>query len=144
MSSLQNNKNQAVGKLSAEITGVTDYLQQRGDIKQAILFGSLAAGLERPDSDIDLAIEKKHPLSAKEKAELIGELAVITGRAVDLIDLKTAGEPILGQILKYGKRLFGSDADYAEVSLKHLYAQADFVPYIDRTLKERRQQWLDT
>ncbi len=43
MSSLQNNKNQAVGKLSAEITGVTDYLQQRGDIKQAILFGLMAA-----------------------------------------------------------------------------------------------------
>ncbi len=70
-------------------------------------------------------------------------MALITGRAVDLVDLYTIGEPILGQVLKYGKRLIGDDATYAETVLKHLYAQADFVPYIERTLKIRRQQWLN-
>ena len=132
------------GAFSAEIDELTNYLRQQSGIKFAILFGSLATGKARSDSDIDIGIQKKHPLSAGEKAEVIGQLALITGRPVDLVDLSVAGEPILGQILKYGKRLFGSDAAYAEVSLKHLYAQADFVPYIDRTLKERRQQWLDT
>ena len=132
-----------VGKLSAEIAAVSDYLQKRDDIKQAVLFGSLATSRVRPDSDIDIAIEKTHPLSAKEKAELIEQLALITGRAVDLIDLRTAGEPILGQIINHGKRLLGTDTAFAETALKHLYAQADFVPYIERTLKERRQQWLD-
>mgnify|MGYP000748727768 CR=1 FL=1 len=107
MSSLQNKKNQAVGKLSAEITEVTDYLQQRGDIKQAILFGSLAAGLARPGSDIDLAIEKKHLLSAKEKAGRIGELAEMTGRAVDGINLSTAGQPIARQCGHNGSALLG-------------------------------------
>ncbi len=131
------------GAFSAEIDDLTNYLRQQSDIKLAILFGSLATGKARLDSDIDIGIQKKHPLSASEKAEVIGQLALITGRSVDLVDLSVAGEPILGQILKYGKRLFGSDAAYAEISLKHLYAQADFVPYIDRTLKERRQQWLD-
>lgn len=131
------------GAFSAEIDDLTNYLRQQSDIKLAILFGSLATGKARSDSDIDIGIQKKHPLSASEKAEVIGQLALITGRSVDLVDLSVAGEPILGQILKYGKRLFGSDAAYAEISLKHLYAQADFVPYIDRTLKERRQQWLD-
>lgn len=132
------------GAFSAEIDDLTNYLRQQSDIKLAILFGSLATGKARSDSDIDIGIQKKHPLSASEKAEVIGQLALITGRSVDLVDLSVAGEPILGQILKYGKRLFGSDAAYAEISLKHLYAQADFVPYIDRTLKERRQQWLDS
>lgn len=75
---------------------------------------------------------------------MIEQLATLTGRAVDLVDLSTVGEPLLGQILKYGKRLFGSDAAYAEIGLKQVYAQADFVPYIQRTLKERRQQWLDS
>ncbi len=130
-------------KLSAEITKVSDYLKKRDDIKQAVLFGSLVTGRIRQDSDIDIAIEKKHALSARGKAELIEQLALITGRAVDLVDLKTAGEPILGQIINHGVRLLGTDADFSETALKHLYAQADFVPYIERTLKERRHQWLD-
>ena len=68
------------------MTEVVNYLQQRGDIKQAILFGSLATGREGADSDIDLAIEKDHRLIADEIVELIEQLALITGRAVDLID----------------------------------------------------------
>ncbi len=142
MSKFQDKPCREVG-LSAEITEVADYLQQRGDIEQAILFGSLAMGHARQNSDIDLAIERKYPLSAKEKAELIGQIALITGRAVDLVDLSTAGEPILGQVVRHGKRLFGTDNAFAETALKHLYAQTDFVPYIERTLKERRRQWLD-
>ena len=141
MSKLQG---KATGQSSAEIAEVTDFLRQQKGIEQAILFGSLSTGKERANSDVDIAIEKKHPLSAEEKVELISQLALITGRAVDLIDLSTAGEPILGQILKYGKRLLGSDTAFAKTALKHLYAQADFVPYIERTLKERRQQWLDS
>ncbi len=133
----------AAGELSAEITEVRNYLQQRGDIKQAILFGSLVTGRERGDSDIDIAIEKKHSLSAVEKVKLIEQLALITGRAIDLIDLNTAGEPVLGQIINNGKRLLGTDTAFSELALKHLYAKTDFVPYIERSLKERRQNWLN-
>jgi len=144
MSSLQDNRcHNTTGEQSAEMTEVVNYLQQRGDIKQAILFGSLATGREGADSDIDLAIEKDHRLIADEIVELIEQLALITGRAVDLIDLKTAGEPILGQIINNGKRMHGTDTAFAEIVLKHLYAEADFVPYIERTLKERRQKWLN-
>ncbi|HDH17064.1 MAG TPA: nucleotidyltransferase domain-containing protein, partial [Gammaproteobacteria bacterium] len=56
------------------MTEVVNYLQQRGDIKQAILFGSLATGREGADSDIDLAIEKDHRLIADEIVELIEQL----------------------------------------------------------------------
>ncbi len=134
--------NQNATELSSEIADVTAFLRQQEDIQLAILFGSLATGKVRQESDIDIAIEKKQSLSAEEKIELISQLALITGRAVDLVDLSTVGEPILGQILKYGKRLTGTDTVFAEMALKHLYAQADYVPYIERTLKERRQQWL--
>jgi len=144
MNGLQDKRyHNATGELSDEITKVAGYLQQRGDIKQAILFGSLVIGRERLDSDIDLAIEKNHRLNADEKVELIEQLALITGRAIDLIDLKTAGEPILGQIINKGKRLHGTDTAFAEIALKHIYAQVDFVPYIERSLKERRQKWLN-
>jgi len=134
--------NQNDKELPSEITDVTAFLRQQEDVQLAILFGSLAAGKVNQESDIDIAIKKKQPLSAEEKIELISQLALITGRAVDLVDLSTVGEPLLGQVLKYGKRLTGTDTALAEISLKHLYAQADFVPYVERTLKERRQQWL--
>ena len=51
---------------------------------------------------------------------------------------------MLGQIINGGKRILGADVDFAELALKHLYAQEDFVPYIERTLKERRQKWINS
>jgi len=135
-------QNQITTKLASDIVNVTAFLRQQEDIRLAILFGSLATGKAHQESDIDIAIEKTHPLSAEEKIELISQLVLITGRAVDLVDLSVVGEPVLGQILKYGKRLMGADTSFAEIAIKHLSAQADFVPYVMRTLKERRQKWL--
>lgn len=135
-------KNNLSDNLQPEIEALRVYLGQNGDIELAILFGSMATGYYTAKSDVDLAIKKNKPIAAQQKRELIEQVALLTGRAVDLVDLSVVGEPLLGQILKYGKRLFGSDAAYAEIGLKHVYAQADFVPYIQRTLKERRQQWL--
>jgi len=143
MSKQYNNQtNKLNAELVAEVSRVTDFLRQQKGINLAILFGSLSTGNVHRESDMDIAIGKKQPLSAEEKVELISQLALLTGRAIDLIDLSTVGEPILGQILKYGKRLTGTDTAFAELALKNLYAQEDFVPYIERVLKERRQQWL--
>lgn len=81
-------------------------------------------------------------VSAETKMALIGDLSQVVGRPVDLIDLRVAGEPILGQILKHGVRLLGSDADYAELIKRHLFDEADFMPYRRRILAERRQAWI--
>lgn len=126
------------------IEALQGFLQKDQDIELAILFGSMATCHYSADSDVDLAIKKARPLTAQEKKYYIEQVAQITGRAVDLVDLSVVGEPLLGQIIKYGKRLFGSDTRYAELALRHVYAQADFVPYIERTLKERRQRWINS
>jgi predicted nucleotidyltransferase len=141
---MKKDNNNLSKKLDPSIDALRSYLERDGDIELAILFGSMATGCYTQKSDIDLAIKKRKPISAQQKIELIEQIALLTGRAVDLVDLSTVGEPLLGQILKYGKRLLGSDAAYAEIGLKHVYAQADFVPYIQRTLEERRQKWLDS
>jgi len=135
-------KNKLPNNIQPAIEALRDYIEQFNDIELAILFGSMATGFPTKKSDVDLAIKLSRPITAQEKKELIEQVALLTGRAVDLVDLNIVGEPLLGQILKYGKRLSGSDAAYADIGLKHVYAQADFVPYIQRTLKERRQQWL--
>jgi predicted nucleotidyltransferase len=119
-------------------------LAQHGGIRLAILFGSLAIGRATPESDLDLAVLMDAPLSAEVKMALIGDLSQAIGRPVDLIDLRLTGEPVLGQILKHGVRLFGSDSDYAELLKRHLFEEADFMPYRRRILAERRRAWIGT
>ncbi len=118
------------------------FLSRHPEIRTAILFGSLVSGKADFYSDIDIAVEADQKLTAEEKMRLIGELAELTGRPVDLIDLRTVGEPLLGQILRTGKRLKGSSMDFAEIVKRHLFAEADFVPYQKRILAERRRAWL--
>ena len=111
-------------------------------IRLAILFGSLAVGQERPDSDLDLAVDSGHRLTTGEKLALVNELAERTGRPVDLVDLYAVGEPLLGQILRHGKRLLGSETCYADLIRRHLFDQADYLPYRTRILAERRKAWI--
>ncbi len=107
-----------------------------------VLFGSVASGKQRADSDLDIALSAGHPLTVDEKIALNGALAESTGRAIDLIDLSVVGEPLLGQIVRHGRRLLGSDTLYGELISKHLFEQADFMPYQARILAERRMAWI--
>lgn len=116
-------------------------LESEGGIRLAILFGSIAQGTARADSDIDIAILKDQPLTSDEKADLIARIANLCGRPVDLIDLKTVGEPLLGEILK-GERLLGTTEYHARLLTRHLLDVADFVPLQQRILKERRDAWI--
>ena len=88
-----------------------------------------------------------YPMPVKSKyltpfTRLIGDIAAITGRAVDLIDLKTVGQPLLGQIIKHGLRLVGDDASYGALLSKNAFDHADFYPYRQRILDQRRQAWI--
>ena len=121
---------------------VTAVLANHPDIQLAIVFGSVARGSARHDSDVDVAIQGSKPMDAEKKLQLIGELAAATGRPVDLVDLHTAGEPLLGQILKHGRMIRGNATDKARLMQRHVYAMEDFMPYVERTLAERRRAWI--
>ncbi|GBE48594.1 nucleotidyltransferase domain protein [bacterium BMS3Bbin12] len=115
---------------------------RHAEIRLVMLFGSLAAGRARRDSDLDLAVATGRALTVVERASLIAELAEATGRPVDLIDLHVVGEPLLGQILKHGRRILGSNGAYAELIKRHVFEEADFMPYRRRILAERRRAWI--
>lgn len=117
-------------------------LGQFPQITLAVLFGSAASGQQQPESDLDIAVSASRPLSVTEKITMIGALAECTGRPIDLVDLKTVAEPLLGQIVRHGKRIIGSDTLYGELIAKHLFEQADFMPYRARLLAERRKAWI--
>jgi len=123
-------------------TQLRQVLERHPEIRLALLFGSVAKGTARYDSDLDIAVVADCPLDVHKIMALISELAELTGRPVDLIDLSTIGEPLLGQIIAGGRRIMGNDTLYAEQVLKHLYNQEDFVPYQRRILKERRDAWI--
>ncbi len=122
---------------------LTAFLQTQHDIRLAILFGSAASNRLRFESDIDLAVQCDAPLTAARKMELIEHVVLISGRPVDLIDLKTIGQPLLGYILQ-GKRLKGSSEALAKLAYRNLIEQADFLPLIERTLAQRRRAWLQS
>ncbi len=121
---------------------IQQVLGRHGDIRLAILFGSLAKAGATPQSDLDLAVLMGAPLSGETRMNLIDELSQAIGRPVDLVDLRVVGEPLLGQILKHGVRLLGSDSDYAALIRRHLFEEADFMPYRRRILAERRRAWI--
>jgi uncharacterized protein len=111
-------------------------------IKLAILFGSVASGAATAQSDLDLAVIAENPLEVVEKIQIIEALAMATGRPIDLVDVHAAPEPLLGQVLKHGRRIIGSDQAYAQLLYRHLIEQADFVPLQNRILSERRMAWI--
>jgi uncharacterized protein len=125
-----------------EFDAIKTVLQNYPHLRIAILFGSIAKGTARYDSDLDLAVAFSKPLTVEDKISLITALAETLGRPIDLIDLNTVGEPLLGQILSHGKRLLGNNSDFASLLSKHLFDQADFLPYRNRILKERREAWI--
>jgi predicted nucleotidyltransferase len=73
-----------------------DALSGRADIHLAVLFGSRARGKARPDSDIDLAVQGE----GIDRLALARDLSLATGHEVDVVDLTTAGYPLLNAILR--------------------------------------------
>ena len=128
--------------VNEEIKQIKQLFEEDVDITLALIFGSYVKGKLSAESDIDIAIKLKKPLLESKKILIIQSIANITGRAVDLVDLQKVGEPLLNQIIKGGKVIKGSSQAYTELAIKNVYANEDFLPYIKRSLKARREKWI--
>ena len=73
---------------------IQNVLDRHTDIELAYVFGSIARGTATPASDLDIAIQTVTQLNAQAKILFVEEFAAATGRAIDLIDLRNAGETI--------------------------------------------------
>ncbi len=73
-------------------------LASRRDLRLAILFGSVARGTGRADSDVDVAVLARNldPLG------LASDLTRALGREVQIVDLDTVGYPMLQAIVRDG------------------------------------------
>ncbi len=111
-----------------------------GDIAAAYLFGSVAAGRARDDSDVDVAILYRidpPPTLDGLGFELAGEMEKALGRSVDLVVLNGAPVDLAHRVLRTGTLVVDLDrrARIAfEVRTRNEYW--DLEPY----LREYRQQ----
>ena len=124
------------------IAQIVELLSAYPQIRVAILFGSIVAATDTPESDVDLALYGERRLSSELKMDLMQRLALIAKRPIDLIDMRSVGEPLLGEILTKGERILGSNTDFGSLLSRYLIDKADFYPYRERILKERRERWI--
>jgi hypothetical protein len=73
---------------------------------------------------------------------MIESLALAFGRPMALIDLKTAGQPLLTQIVTTGKRLLGSVSQRGKIIYRNIIDNEDFVPLQRRVLIARQKAWI--
>ncbi|AMQ88303.1 type VII toxin-antitoxin system MntA family adenylyltransferase antitoxin [Marinobacter sp. LQ44] len=112
-------------------------------IRVAALFGSMARGTARPDSDIDVAVQADKELSADEHIAITEAIALAFNRSVDLVDLRTAGQPLLDQIVRTGIQVMGTRHQWGDLIYRNIMENEDFVPYQKRILEGRRNAWMN-
>lgn len=83
------------------------------DLQAIYLFGSQASGHAGPDSDIDLAILTEVPRDSVALWELAGDLALVCGLHVDLLDLRAANTVMQYQVITGGERIWASGSSAA-------------------------------
>ncbi len=125
-----------------EAKALQSALKEIANVRLAYVFGSMARGTADPQSDIDVAVLADHALHSMEKMNLTAAIARVTGRAVDLVDLRSAGQPLLGEILRDGVRLVGNADQHADLATRAALDANDFFPYVQRMLNTRRQAWI--
>lgn len=129
--------------LSETIKQIQTALSDWPEINIAVLFGSLGEDNAHAGSDLDLAVQLTTLITPKQKMELVSDLAIQTGRPIDLIDLRDVGQPLLGEIVEKGIMVRGGTEAKGDLLFKSIMLQEDFAGYQQRILQERRKAWIE-
>jgi len=126
---------------AAPAAALRELLVQFPAIQIAFLLGSAAKGRLTYESDIDVAVAGEKPLDAETKRKLIEAIAEETSRPVDLIDLQTAAQPILGEALG-GTPIFSRNIDHHEHLITRAWdLEADFMPDYRAGQRQRLEEF---
>lgn len=94
------------------------------------LFGSLAAGVGRDDSDADLAVRAGATLGGDERREIGERMRAVFGRDVDVVALRTADPGLLHGIFRHPLLLRGDEAVFAAERLRAFHRYEDYRPML--------------
>lgn len=73
------------------------------------VYGSAARGDDRSDSDVDIAVLLPPGQRLANRLMLIAELHDVTGRSVDVVDLRQVGTFLRMEVLRDGRQIANSD-----------------------------------
>lgn len=113
-----------------------EYLAAQPDVVAAYLFGSVAQGRARPQSDVDIAVLLAADLDEEARFDrrlrLGWEVESIIGRRTDLVVLNDAPPRLQHQVLKHGWLIYERDrAARVEFEVRAGKIYADLKPMYD-------------
>jgi predicted nucleotidyltransferase len=112
-------------------------------LRLALVYGSYVTGKMHAESDVDLAVLFDRPLSVERRMILMERLEKSLSKTVDLVDLYLLNGTILRRILCTGQVLVKNDTTaLAGLVRRMVYNEADMMPIVQRTLKERQKRFL--
>jgi predicted nucleotidyltransferase len=127
------------------------YLAAQPRIAAAWLFGSAARGELRADSDIDVGVVFLRGVSAREREDVLTDLAsrmdsATAPRALDLVALEDQGHVFVHRALRDGKRIVINDEERrVDFESDALVWYLDFKPTWDIAANEQQEgmrRWL--
>ena len=130
---MQTDPSEMASKIQPVLTG-------HGSIVAAYLFGSVATGSSRPESDLDIALLLEEPVSRLDRKSLLQNLYPPLCRAlradVHLLFLNDASYLARTQVFSKGKLLYSRDQEQlALFRMKSLSLFADFATTMEMTRK---------
>jgi uncharacterized protein len=104
-------------------------LEAEPDVANAVLFGSRARGSERPDSDVDVAVQLMPgaPRDARAVGGLAARLEAATGHSIGLVLLDEAPPPLAYRIFRDGRLLV--ERDHAALVARKTRAILDYLDF---------------
>jgi uncharacterized protein len=101
-------------------------LESIPDALAIYVYGSFARDEHWPQSDLDLAVLLPHGQTIPDVLGTISIVAMRSGRDVDLVDLRAAGDVLRREVLETGRTLYSADPDVVlewEASAMSRYAR---------------------
>ena len=104
-------------------------LESEPDVVNALLFGSRARGTERPDSDVDVAVELTHGAArdVRSLGGLAARLESAAGRPVGLVLLDEAPPSLAYRVFRDGRLLV--EGDHAALVARKARAILDYLDF---------------
>lgn len=127
---------------TTEMLATRTALDQFPTLEIALVFGSFATGRARVDSDLDIAVQFPQRMPAEQYIAMMNALIDATGRVVDLIDLRTVGGELFGQIMKRHIKLIGAEPMMVALRARHMGHETDWMPYYRKQRDERLARWI--
>jgi predicted nucleotidyltransferase len=95
------------------VSRLLEALRKQPNVRLAVLFGSVARGSQRPESDLDLLVRFRRD-DHQARAELVDGLQEASGRRVQLVSVDQADEAplLLADVLSVGRVLVDRDRDW--------------------------------